>query len=1472
MPTADELLKQIQARKENETPEDIRKKTRIKPGDEYIPSDEPIKFSKLSPIQAEKLFRQNKLYDSRTGEANYTSTPETDIWFTMAKSNQVLSATGKVVGQTGQALFRGIHNLISTGAGTEQLVEKSLGKLLDKYIPDNAPEKKSTQYPEWYKTLLGKPKDLEKPKTEEEELYGDNLADIGESIVGFIWSGSKLPIDTTNFTPEQIDAIENEVAMESAFILAGGPVGKGVGKTIKFVYRGGKNAIGGTYRVFSTHADKLSSRAFGILQTGINNSMNTMEKGMLKFYGSYKRWVNTIDEDAAAKIGQAQEVLDSGTKYVSDLLNFDSQVNIISQGVFKNEPVNKFNKIAWGIVTAPMRFVNPSKFANSPLAKGIVAYNRQLIAIEGFVNNIKTKIIAQHGKTFRTSNLKEILPIDKDGFFGNTKAIWMDVFENPLKFKKHLTEQQIAVMFAYQKVMMEAKELLQKHAIAFGEDTIDVMYIPRKVLASKKYGEEWIFTKPTDFLDSRYYESATDGFAAGIRYLNDPSMVLDEYLSNIYKKVVDKQFNNYISKYAITPLVLIKKYAIKEFDNLKAAKDTFNKAQEGYSTYLKSGKKKQIDTGIGEIDPEDFKLFKATAKKIRDDAKKDLDIAKARYNAAKNKILQTKKTDANLFQHLNNRNGPIAISKWRNKFFADIDLKHLQGYFTKTSGEFKQGLTRRGPASFEFKGKTISPLKYLARLMDIRKMSVAGLDMGTALIQGALLLADNPKLWAKSTVSMFANTADPTFFPKLLSAKFNTVQDMAKHGLSAGDIDFFSITQKTDFSTGTKSKLVELIEHHKSLEKVTNNFVNPVFKNTFGRAQAAYTGFLGTARILMWEALLPTWRGSKDELAAYIRNMTGNLDPRGLGIGPNQRALESMALAFSPRLLRSTSAVMYDAVRGFINLNKDMGTYAADTVLNNFRKNPKLFVQTLTARQEASMNSVGKLVFSASAIWYAVGLAMGKDERELEEAQDPNNGKRYLAYEHNGQWVGFGGQVRAIIQLAARIAAGPMHSLKTIGNDIIDNADNPSEIDPKMWAEETFKWMEQDWGNWNDNPLFEFWLSRGAAGMDIFGTTIEGMSMGSINAMRYENIDNPIDAIQHLGEANLPFAIQGWLEGEHATSTAWGFVGGRSSVGNVFDDLKLIRQQVMDDLGFNQSYDTLDLDQRIVIDDDPRVIAATDYVNQFRAAEDGKINEYLTARTKATEERQNQIAKLDTWLKRRTDDEGNYWDAEDYRKERSQAYGDWVNEITALDNTFEDQVKILSVDRYDKEQTSFNIIFKEYVDLVFKPDFHNPDTEEFDYDLRDEIIQEFTDKYGQGIMDKIETVLDQNKSPTEMELGQDQETLRPYFELTENFFKKYGEKAGITIQEYRDFSSFDEAKEDIRTIYDTEKILLLQAVTEIINDLKLAMRQNNQEIDYLLNKWDYLDKSQTPYSYGKEIEAAKESENPTIDKQNIRIE
>ena len=1466
MPTADELLRQIQAQKQNETPEDIRKKTRIKPGDEYIPADEPIKYSKLSPIQAEKLFREGKLFDARTGEANYTSTPQTDIWFNMAKSNQVLSAAGKAAGKTGQSIFRGIHNLFTTKLGAEQLVDNTLGKGLEALLGRPLAEEEPTKYPEWYKSLLGTPKDLEEPKSEEEELYGDNWADVGESIVSFAWSGSKLPVDVTDFTPEEIAAIEDEVAMESGFILAGGPAGK----VLKSVFRGGQRAIGGSWRVFSTHADKLTSRGFGLLQTGVNNAHNTLEKGMLKLYGNLGRFKNTIDEDAASKIGDAQEIVDSGTQYVSDVLNFDRQIDIISQGVFKNEPVNKFNKVAWGIVTAPMKYINPSKLTNSPLAKGVVAYNRQLIAIEGFVNNIKSKVVAQYGKKFRTSNLKEVLPIDKDGYFGDTGALWMDVFEQPGKYK--LTEQQLKVITAYRDTIVEAADLLDKHGIkrlnpflsaSPGVTGLDVaMYIPRKAIAKIEGEEKWVWDKSTDFFDERYYESAADGFAAGIRYSNDPSLVLDEYLSYIYKQVVDNQFTDYVSKYGIKPLDLIKKYAPKEFDTLKAAKDTYKKAQENYYKFLKKSKDIQKDKGIGEVDPEDLKLFKKNAKTIMDNAKKDLDKAKGRYEAAENKIMNTKdlSVDTNFFQHLNKLDGQVSISKWRGKYFADIDLDHLKNYFTSETGDFAKGLTRKGP-----KG----PIKVVSRVFDVRKMLVGGLDFGTQFIQGLPVLAKDPKVWAKSLVGEFKNAADPTFFPKLISAKYDTVMEMAKYGLSAGDADFFSITQKTDFSTGTQSKVLQLIQKHKSLEKISNNFVNPIFKNTFGRAQAAYTGFLGTSRILMWEALSPTWRGSKDELAAYIRNLTGSLDARALGVGPNQRGLESMTLAFSPRLLRSTAALAWDSTRGVLNLSKDMGTYAADTVLNNFRKNPKSFVQTLTAKQEASMETVGKFVFGASALWYTLGLALGKDERELEEAQNPANGKRYLGYEVNGDYIGIGGQIRALIQLAARTAAGPMHSLKTIGNDIIDNADNPSEIDPKMWADETFKWMEQDWGNWNDNPLMDFWLSRGSAGMDVFGSTIEGLSFGKINAMRYENIDNPIDAIKHLGEANLPFAVQGQLEGEHATSTSVGFIGGRSSVGTVFDDLRLIRQKVIDELGINKSYDLLDIDQRIVIDNDPRVMAATEYVEQFRAAEDGKINEYLTLRNQATDTRLNQLAKFDTWLKRGTDDEGNYWSAENYRNERSQLYGEWVDAVTNLDNQYSDQVKVLSVDRYDKEETEFNLIFKEYVDLVFKADFHNPDTEEFDYKLRDEVIQEFTEKYGERTMDRIKTVLDQNKSPTELELAQDQEILRPYFELTENIINQLGEKLGITIQDYRDFKSYDEVREDLKTLFEPDKILKLQAVDEIIGDLKLHMRQNNEQIDYLLNKWDYVRKSQTPYSYGKEIQDALKSEDPT---QDIRIQ
>lgn len=52
-----------------------------------------------------------------------------------------------------------------------------------------------------------------------------------------------------------------------------------------------------------------------------------------------------------------------------------------------------------------------------------------------------------------------------------------------------------------------------------------------------------------------------------------------------------------------------------------------------------------------------------------------------------------------------------------------------------------------------------------------------------------------------------------------------------------------------------------------------------------------------------------------NQLAEYVKNLTGGLDQKTIGIGANQREIEGLFLAFSPKLLRSTVALFSDAFR-----------------------------------------------------------------------------------------------------------------------------------------------------------------------------------------------------------------------------------------------------------------------------------------------------------------------------------------------------------------------------------------------------------------------------------------------------------------------------------------------------------------------------------------------------------------------------
>jgi len=222
-----------------------------------------------------------------------------------------------------------------------------------------------------------------------------------------------------------------------------------------------------------------------------------------------------------------------------------------------------------------------------------------------------------------------------------------------------------------------------------------------------------------------------------------------------------------------------------------------------------------------------------------------------------------------------------------------------------------------------------------------------------------------------------------------------------------------------------------------------------------------------------------------DELAAYIRNLTGGLDSRALGVTANQRAAEDMWLAFSPRLLRSTIALAADASRPF------------------------------TPRGRAAFKSLGTLMGGAAGLYVISGIALGKSEEEIKEGLNPLSGRRFMSHNINGNWIGIGGQVRAITQF-----------MTAMGETVYTR--EPSRF-----------WSTDQWRN----PFLQFYTSRGAPALRIAGSTIEATTGADV--MPFDEIDGVQDWAKQMATAATPFYVQGWLDGMPPSLMPLEFVGAR---------------------------------------------------------------------------------------------------------------------------------------------------------------------------------------------------------------------------------------------------------------------------------------------------------------------------------------
>ncbi len=402
----------------------------------------------------------------------------------------------------------------------------------------------------------------------------------------------------------------------------------------------------------------------------------------------------------------------------------------------------------------------------------------------------------------------------------------------------------------------------------------------------------------------------------------------------------------------------------------------------------------------------------------------------------------------------------IPITTWRNRMFPRAwgdQLQEAIGTFERQGGQqnwLAGGMQAIGDHT--------------------RFLSAVG-DFAAPFVHGLPLLGRSPARWAKATALHYQAFADPAVRARYIRDHLQDFQDMAANGIPIGDPEMFAaIKEGPGPNIGKGLRAIGLEE---------------VGKQTLGRFGASYDVFLGVGRRELWDA---TRKAIPDmaERGRLVRNMTGGLDSRALGVGANQRGAESMWLAFSPRLLRSTLALV------------------------------KMLGEPKTAAGREAWRSLAGLATATTSLYIASGIAMGKSEEEIRTGLNPLNGKKFLSHNVNGDWIGVGGQIRAITQLLTASA--------------VDVQRVSEGKRPMLLSKDRF-----------DNPLISFYNARGAPAFNITTTAIEGTT--GVNADQYNEIDGYPDMFKHMGTSALPFVVQNFFEGQKPLTLAASLVGARTS-------------------------------------------------------------------------------------------------------------------------------------------------------------------------------------------------------------------------------------------------------------------------------------------------------------------------------------
>jgi len=601
-------------------------------------------------------------------------------------------------------------------------------------------------------------------------------------------------------------------------------------------------------------------------------------------------------------------------------------------------------------------------------------------------------------------------------------------------------------------------------------------------------------------------------------------------------------------------------------------------------------------------------------------------------------------------------------------------------------------------------------IKRSAAVSGTSRMLVAAMDLSAPFIQGLGVAGRNPVAWGNMIARNLEFFIKPQNFYKYMTDPKTLA--MASERISAGGsgstFEFFK-------ALGPLQRLAGRVPG-------AGKPLRGLIGETYGRAEAAFTGGGEAARNYMWQALRKGVlnpdgtlnRAAAGDLARSIDRMTGVMSTEAIGISRTQMDFENAFVFFAPRYTRAGLSFVKDAMKG--------GMAGAE-----------------------ARKSLGMLMAGGMSMYYGVSTALGQKPN-----LNPNSG-RFMTIKVGDSHVGIGGIIVALMRFAYDVGI-------TAYEDPINLAKPISEGHLNRW----------------DNPFIRFLYARTAP----LTSTAFGSLMEQANYFG-EPFENIGDWAEFMRDKVTPIAVQGFLQDPQPHVAAAEFAGLRVFPKSPWELLDEERDRISQREYKGQPYENLnDLDQTRIDKFDTIKTIQRDVDAQTVTRGDAVSVGFLNRQRERGSARQ--VYEETLWGLQQAHDDGAISGYE-FRQHMSNAgYGLGVT-YAHIDKQpeYKEVMETLKEPRAITDKHIEDIAYSEFMSGLYQENEFEDQYGIFQFDKYNAFIEKFRAKYGEEIYRYIlerKAERDDALPPIAKEYQYAKEVLKPYWGVADLVMRMFGER------------------------------------------------------------------------------------------------